>query len=327
MISVVVPVYNNAKSLPELLERLRAVAGAEPFELIFVDDGSTDESLDVLRSLAASESRLRIVKLSRNFGSNAALLAGLEAARGDAVAAIAADLQDPPELITQMIALWKSGRKVVLGGRRERTDPGMTALLADVFYVMFRRFGVATMPKRGFDFFLIDRKVRDLLIDMKESNSYLMGTILWLGFEPAVIYYDRTGRAKHHGRSMWSFGKKVKYFIDAFVAFSYMPIRLASCLGLVLSVLGILYAVVVVLTRLFYDFEAEGWASIMVVLLVVSGAQMLSLGILGEYLWRNLDETRRRPRFIVDEVIEGSTGSSEAAAGDGGPPVAPGGTP
>ena len=307
LISVVVPVYHNATSLPELLERLRAVSldnPAEDFEFIFVDDGSTDDSFDVLQELARSEPLLRIVKLSRNFGSNAALLAGLNQARGNAVAAIAADLQDPPELITEMLALWRNDRKVVLGGRRERSDPGLTSVMADIFYMMFRRFGVATMPKRGFDFFLIDRKVRDLVIDMKESNSYLMGTILWLGFEPAIVYYDRTGRAKHHGSSMWSLRKKVKYFIDAFVAFSYMPIRLSSCMGIVLSVLGILYAIVVVLTRLFYDFEAEGWASIMVVLLVVSGAQMLTLGILGEYLWRNLDETRRRPRYVIDEVIE-----------------------
>lgn len=307
LISLVVPVYHNAASLPDLLVKFRELAAKRAeyqFEFIFVDDGSRDNSLEVLQALFEREPRMLVVKLSRNFGSNAALLSGLSHAHGNAVAAIAADLQDPPELIDDMIALWEQGRKVVLAARESRDDPGLTTLFADTFYTLFRRFAIRTMPKRGFDFFLIDRQVCDLIRQIQESNTYLMGLILWLGFDPAVIYYHRQQREARYGRSMWTLVRKIKYFIDSFVAFSYAPVRFASILGLTLSTLGLLYALVIILLRLFWEIQIEGWSSLMVIVLIVSGAQMLMMGILGEYLWRNLDETRKRPRFIVERVIE-----------------------
>src|SRR5205823_13056167 len=189
-------------------------------------------------------------KLSRNFGSNAALLAGLAQARGAAVAAIAADLQDPPELIDDMLRAWRGGHKVVLAARTGRDDPGPTALLAGAFYWLFRRFAIPAMPRGGFDFFLIDRQVCDLLRDIQESNAYLMGLILWLGFTPKVLTYHRSQREARYGRSMWTLVRKVKYFIDSFVAFSYVPIRAASLLGIVLAALGGVYAAVAVVTHL-----------------------------------------------------------------------------
>jgi polyisoprenyl-phosphate glycosyltransferase len=176
--------------------------------------------------------------------------------------------------------------------------------MADTFYKLFRRFAIKTMPPRGFDFFLIDRQVCDLIGQIQENNAYLMGLILWLGFNPAVIYYHRREREKRYGRSMWTFAKKFKYFVDSFVAFSYFPVRAASMLGVLLSVVGLGYALFVIIARLFFGVHAEGWASIMVVLLIVSGAQMLMIGVLGEYMWRNLDETRRRPRFVVERTVE-----------------------
>lgn len=306
-VSIVVPVYHNAASLPDLLAKFQELAvknAGDTFEFVFVDDGSRDNSFEVLQTLAAHEPRIRVVKLSRNFGSNAALLAGLDQARGEVVAAIAADLQDPPELIDEMLMHWRQGRKVVLAARESREDPGLTSLMADTFYRLFRRFAIKTMPKRGFDFFLIDRQVCDLIKMIQENNAYLMGLILWLGFDPYVIYYHRREREKRYGRSMWTFTRKLKYFVDSFVAFSYMPVRASSLLGISISFVGLLYAVVVVIARIFFDVRAEGWASIMVVLLIVSGVQLLMIGILGEYLWRNLDETRRRPRFIIERTIE-----------------------
>jgi dolichol-phosphate mannosyltransferase len=309
LISIVVPVYNNAASLPSLLERLRALAADRPeheFEFVFVDDGSQDESCGVIEAMVATEPRLSLVRLSRNFGSSAALLAGLEQAAGDAVAAIAADLQDPPELIGEMLARWQQGRKVVLAARQTRDDPWLTSLLADTFYTLFRRLAVRSMPKRGFDFFLIDRQVRDLLVGIQENNAYLMGLILWAGFSPDVLYYHRRQREKRFGRSMWTFARKLKYFVDAFVGFSYVPLRVASAVGLLSCVLGFVYAVVIVLRRLYAGADIQGWASLMVVLLVVSGVQMLMIGVVGEYLCRNLEETRRRPRFVRDCVIEGA---------------------
>jgi dolichol-phosphate mannosyltransferase len=316
LVSIVVPVYHNAASLPDLLRCFQQLASRNPddeFEFVFVDDGSKDDSLAVLERLAREEPRLRVVKLSRNFGSNSALLAGLDQARGDAVAAIAADLQDPPELIHEMLACWRAGKKVVLAARSGRSDPGLTALLANTFYWLFRRFALKAMPKGGFDFFLIDRQVRGLLTAIQESNAYLMGLILWLGFDREVLYYRREERAKRYGVSMWTLTKKIKYFIDSFCAFSYLPIRFASLLGLGLSFTGLLYALLVIGQRVVSGTEVQGWASLMVVLLVVSGVQTLILGVLGEYLWRNLEETRRRPRFIIDRVIPDPAGDGEQA--------------
>ncbi|MBN1310549.1 MAG: glycosyltransferase family 2 protein [Anaerolineae bacterium] len=310
LFSIVVPVYHNAASLPDLLTEFQNLAHRNPedsFEFIFVDDGSRDDSFEVLQALFQKEPRMRLIRLSRNFGSNAAILAGLNEASGEAIAVIAADLQDPPDLIHEMLALWRQGRKVVLAARKGRDDPGLTSFTSDVFYGLFRRFAIKTMPERGFDFFLIDRHVCDLIKGIQENNAYLMGLILWLGFDPAVIRYDRRQREKRYGRSMWTYTKKLKYFIDSFVAFSYMPVRAASLVGIGVSVLGLCYAIVVILARLFWDIRAEGWASLMVALLVVSGVQMTMIGILGEYMWRNLDETRRRPRFVVDRVIEHSS--------------------
>lgn len=305
-LSIVVPVYHNEASLADLLSEFQSLARRNPqdhFEFIFVDDGSRDNSFETLQTLLQQEPRMRAIKLSRNFGSNAAILAGLNDASGEAIAVIAADLQDPPELIHEMLTYWRQGRKVALAARKGRGDPGVTSLTSDVFYGLFRRFAIKSMPERGFDFFLIDRQVCDLVKGIQENNAYLMGLILWLGFDPAVIYYDRRQREKHYGRSMWTYAKKLKYFIDSFVAFSYMPLRATSLIGIGLSILGLCYAIVVILARLFWGIHAEGWASLMVVLLVVSGVQMTMIGILGEYMWRNLDETRRRPRFVVERII------------------------
>jgi glycosyltransferase involved in cell wall biosynthesis len=306
-ISIVVPVFNNAASLPDLLERFQALAAKnadDQFEFIFVDDGSVDNSFSVLESLLQKESRIQIVKLSRNFGSNAALLAGLGQTRGDAVAVIAADLQDPPELINDMLLDWRQGHKVVLAARQSRDDDILTTFLADTFYSLFRRFAINTMPKHGFDFFLVDRQVCDLINEIQENNAYLMGLILWLGFSPKVVYYHRQAREKRYGQSMWTTAKKIKYFLDSFVAFSYFPVRAASVVGIVLSMAGLVYAAIVIVLRLAISVQPEGWASLMIVVLIVSGVQMLMIGILGEYLWRNLDETRRRPRFIVESVLK-----------------------
>ncbi len=307
LISIVTPVYHNAASLPDLLacfQRLAARSPADEFEFVFVDDGSRDDSFAVLTALAAGDARVQVIKLSRNFGANPAVLAGLSYARGDAVAVIAADLQDPPELIHDMLALWRAGKKVVLAAREGRDDPGASALLANTFYALFRRFAIKSMPRQGFDFFLIDRQVCALITQIQENNAYLMGLILWLGFDPAVVHYHRRARDPRYGHSMWTFVKKLKYFTDSFVAFSYAPVRLATLVGLALGFLGLLYAALIVINHLLFGINAEGWSSLMVVLLVVSGAQMFMIGVLGEYLWRTLDETRRRPRFIVERVIQ-----------------------
>ena len=317
-VSIVVPVFHNAPSLPDLLARLQALASRHPrdaFRFILVEDGSRDDSFQVLLALAKAEPRVTVLKLSRNFGSNAALLAGLAEADGDAVATISADLQDPPETIDAMLAHWRAGKKVVLAAREDRDDPPATAFLADVFYRLFRRYAIATMPDGGFDFFVVDRTVRDLLLGIQESNAYLMGLVLWLGFDPAVVRFRRVAREPHYGTSMWGFGRKLKYFIDSFVAFSYVPIRAASLLGLLVSATGLLYALFIVFAHFALDLKVQGWASLMIVLLVVSGAQLLVMGMIGEYLWRNLDETRRRPRYVVEARVGGGSGGAGSPDG------------
>ena len=310
LISIVVPVYHNAPSLADLLAELQALAARNPdddFEFIFVDDGSRDDSFAVLEGLAAGEPRMKAAKLSRNFGSVRAVLAGLSLARGDAVADLSADLQDPPALLHDMIARWRAGHKLVIAARRRRDDPLPSSLLSDGFYRLFRRFAIKSMPSRGFDFWLIDRQVCDLVNEIQESNAYLPGLLLWLGFEPEILYYDRQARPAKYGQSMWSFTQKFKYFVDSFVAFSYFPVRVASGLGVLFSVLGLMYAAWVVYARLALGIQAEGWASLMIVVLIAAGVQMLILGIIGEYMWRSLDETRRRPRFIIEKIVQCET--------------------
>ncbi len=303
-ISVVVPVYYNAESLSLLTERLASVTASlteDDFEFVFVDDGSGDNSFEILQRLAQSDPRIRVVKLSRNFGSNAAILAGLTYAHGDAAVVISADLQDPPELIPQLVASWKQGNQVVLAARRSRQDPIVAKLFATLFNRLFRKFVFADFPPDGFDFMLIDRCVVDILVQLQEKNSYIFGQTMWVGFQRDVIYYDRQERGI--GRSRWTTAKKIKYFIDAFSAFSYLPLRMASLLGIVFAVVGFLYALVIIGLRLTMGFPIVGWASLMVVVLLASGAQLVVAGTLGEYLWRILDETRRRPPFIVDSLV------------------------
>lgn len=305
VVSIVVPVYYNAPSLSSLAGRLAMVAdrnAGHQFEFIYVDDGSKDDSYIVLTQLAAQDSRIRIVKLTRNFGSNTAVLAGMTYASGDCIGFIAADLQDPPEKLAEMVAHWEAGYRVVLAVRKDRRgDPWSTRLSANLFNWLFKKLVFADFSPQGVGFFLVDRQVADMLLQCEEKNPHLIGLILWSGYQRQIVEYDRLPRA--HGSSRWTLGKKLKYFVDAFAAFSYLPLRLASALGLLLAGLGGIYAVVVVVSRLLSKVPVAGWTTLMAVVLLTSGTQLLILGIIGEYLWRNLDATRRRPLFAVESTV------------------------
>jgi len=303
-ISVVVPVYWNAGTLPALLERLRAVGNELPeqLELLFVDDGSGDESFALLRAAAEQDPRVRVLRLSRNFGSNAAILAGLTYASGDAVAVLAADLQDPPELIPELATAWREGAEVVVAARRSRDDPLPSRLLAGVFNRLFKRLVFRDFPPGGFDFLLVSRRVARVLVEMGERNSYIFGQVFWVGFERRVVEYDRNARGE--GSSRWTLAKKAKYFVDAFTAFSYVPIRAASLLGFVLALAGFVYAAVLIVLRLTGAISnAPGFAALAVLILVAAGVQLIVTGMIGEYLWRVLEESRNRPPFIVDSAV------------------------
>ena len=302
--SVVVPVYYNAETLPELVRRLQEVAARladVDFEFLFVDDGSRDGSFECLARASASDPRVKALRLSRNFGSNVAILAGLGRAQGDAISVISADLQDPPELIPDMIERFKAGAEAVLAARAKRSDPLLTRLFAAVFNRLFRWLAFSDFPAQGFDFMLISRRMALLIGQAAERNSYIFGQVMWLGFEKQVLYYERAERPS--GRSRWTLFKKVKYFIDAFTAFSYLPIRAASVVGFVLAFAGFLYAAVVLVLRLTHAIPVPGFSALIVVVLLIGGVQLIVTGLIGEYVWRVLEETRRRPPFVVAATL------------------------
>jgi dolichol-phosphate mannosyltransferase len=304
LFSIVIPVYYNELNLPETIPALLKLQDALPdyaLELVFVNDGSGDRSLEVLLSWRVRYPEIiRVVNLTRNFGSMSAILAGMATARGACVGMITADLQDPPELFIEMIRCWEAGKKAVFAVREGREEPLLQRLFATAYYRLLCRYALPGYPSGGFDFILVDRQVVAELVRIREKNTNLMSLIFWMGFDHAVIPYIRRERQK--GVSRWTFSKKVKLFIDSFVAFSYMPIRFLSAAGLIIALGSFAYGAVIFAAWLSGSIEVKGYTPIMVLLTLTAGIQMTMLGILGEYLWRALDETRRRPPFIIDRI-------------------------
>lgn len=304
-LSIVVPVYFNEPNIPDTVPQLLALGDRLPgyeLELVFVDDGSGDNSLGALLHFQREHpSAIRIVKLTRNFGSMAAIQAGMSIATGDCVGMIAADLQDPPELFLDMVAHWERGAKAVLAVRADREESAAQKFFSNAYYALIRRFAIPGYPAGGFDFFLIDRQVVRDLTRMREKNTNLMSLIFWLGYAPVMLPYVRRRRTK--GKSRWTLAKKIKLFIDSFVAFSYVPIRALSLVGLLVALGAFVYAAFVLYSWAVHDIPVKGYAPMVILLALFSGMQMAMLGVLGEYLWRALDETRRRPSFVIERVI------------------------
>ena len=305
-VSIVIPCYFNelniAKTYDVLKKDVLDLRDDIKFEIIFVDDGSKDNTLLELKKVQKIDNRIRIIKLSKNFGEFRAILAGMSYSTGDCVAVMSADLQDPPYLITEMIQNWENGEKVVIAARSARLEGKLKTFLAHTYYWFLRKLVIEDYPKFGFDFFLIDRQVANILIDMKEKNSTIYVQVIWTGFKPKVIEYVRQNRTD--GQSMWSYWKRINLFIDTFIVFSYKPIRFISFMGIVMSLFGFISAIYFIIERMIKGVEVQGWTSLVVAVLVLAGVQLIMLGIIGEYIWRNLDETRKRPIFIVDEIID-----------------------
>lgn len=303
--SIIVPIYFNELNIPDTLPRLLALAPQLPgyrLELVFVDDGSRDGSLAALRQAQLEHPEtITVVKLTRNFGSMAAIQAGLTVAGGDVVGMVTADLQDPPELFLEMLRHWERGCKAVFAVRADRQDSATQKLFSGAYYSLMRRFALPEYPEGGFDFFLIDRQVVEEVNRTNEKNTNLMSLIFWMGFSPVMLPYVRQARTK--GKSRWTLSKKVKLFIDSFVAFSYAPIRFLSSVGLLVAASAFAYAGWVFYWWLFHDIPVKGYAPIVILLALTAGVQMTMLGVLGEYLWRTLDETRGRPSFVIDDVF------------------------
>ena len=327
-LSIIVPAYNEAENLPVLYERiLQVMNGLEcPWEWIIIDDHSTDPTFAVARDIARRDPRVRAIRFARNHGSQLAIACGLQHAQGDCAVVLAADLQDPPELISELLAPRRRGAQVVWAVRRQREgEKASTIGFSRLYYFMMRHFvGIKQMPPTGADFVLMDRRVVDAFCQFRESNISIMALITWMGFRQVSIDYDK--KARLHGRSGWSFEKKLKLVVDSVTSFSFLPIRLMSYAGFTITLLGFIYALVVIRHAL-AGSTAQGWASLMVVVLVIGGFQMLMMGVLGEYLWRALDEGRRRPRFLIEDTYQAQPVVDADSPGRERPGVPLGGVP
>lgn len=316
LISIVVAQYNEVQNLPLLQERLRKVMESTGFdyELIVVDDHSTDGSPELLRSWATTDRSVKYIRLSRNFGSHAAFSAGLEACVGNIAILLAADLQDPPETIPLLLNEWRQGIDVVWAARSERLGESFTTkLLSSVYYFLMRKLALPEMPKQGADFVLLDRKVINAYNSISEKNTSFLAMILWLGFRQTTVSYVKEARAA--GKSKWTLAKKIKLLVDSVVSFSFAPIRFASYLGMLVSLSAFAFSIDVFVNALFGQ-PIEGYSSLMMVVLWLGGIQLLILGILGEYLWRAFDQVRGRPYFIVEERSHGDNRMVEPEAAE-----------
>ncbi|MGB7924847.1 MAG: glycosyltransferase family 2 protein [Pyrinomonadaceae bacterium] len=307
LVSVIVPCYNEEEVIRETHARLSGVlARLEPpeFEIICVDDGSRDRTPEILGELQAVDERMRVVLLSRNFGHQVAVTAGLEHAVGEAVVLIDADLQDPPEVILEMVKRWREGYHVAYGLRTERSgETGFKLWTAHVFYRLINRMSETKMPLDTGDFRLMDRRVVDTLLSMPERDRFLRGMVSWVGFRQVAVPYERAPRLA--GTSKYPFMKMVRFATDAVLSFSFIPLRLATWLGFMtigLAIAGIIYAV---LLRLYTDEThwVRGWTSIFTAVLFMGGVQLISLGIIGEYLGRIYSEVKQRPLYVVQERL------------------------
>jgi polyisoprenyl-phosphate glycosyltransferase len=303
-LSVVVPVYFNEGSLPPLHGELRAVEqeltglGVE-LELIFVDDGSGDGSFAELTKIKAARPATRLIKLSRNFGAVHASKTGLQFVTGDAFLVLAADLQDPPALIVEMVRRWQTGAKFVICVREKRADPPLTRFYARVYYRLLRVMVVPTYPDGGYDLALMDRV---MLPHMQASGRNINPNVFafWLGFKPDVILYAR--RERIHGRSRWTFRKKVKFFLDTMLGFSIVPLRLISLTGIVVSLGSLAFVMFVVVNGLLGRYDVPGFATLASIIAFLLGLVICMLGVIGEYLWRIFDEVSRRPEAVIEEI-------------------------
>jgi len=303
-ISIITPAFNEAENLPVLYGRLCNVLDTinTCWEWIIVDDHSNDNTFEVLKHLVEQDVRVIGFRLSRNSGSHVAIRCGLNNAEGGCAVIIAADLQDPPETLPNLLEKWRGGAQVVWATRDRiegisKSDLAMGRLF---WFVMHRQAGMNELPVTGADFFLVDRLVIDCLYQFHETNFNLITLLSWMGFKQETVKYIK--KARISGRSGWSFNKKLKLALDSFLSFSYLPIRLMSYAGIIAGLLGFGYAIVV-----FINFLAgngiQGWTSLMIVILIFGGIQMLMMGVLGEYLWRTMSESRRRPPYLVEAMM------------------------
>lgn len=299
LISVVVPAFDEEEVLPELLRRLTAALADESFEIVVVDDGSRDRTPEVLATLAAQDGRVVLVRLARNFGHQAAITAGLETARGKAIVTIDADLQDPPELIPELVARWRAGADVVHAVRHLRTgEPVLRLKAISAFYRVFSRLtNLESFPGNTGDFRLMSRYALDTLLSLPERTRFLRGLISWVGLRQDTVEYERDPRLA--GRSKYPYSKLVMLALDGIVSFSTIPLRIAGWLGFAFSLLAFLLIPLVLVSKLTGLYKVSGIATVGISVLFFGGIQLLFLGVMGEYLARNYEESKGRPIYVL----------------------------
>lgn len=310
-ISIVVPVYYNSDTLMLLYEDMKEkiLGKLGDYEIVFVDDGSGDDSWEVMNRIRDIDENVKCVRLSRNFGEHAAILAGLHVCTGDCAVTKQADLQEDSELILEMYESWKKGNKVVIAVRASRDESPVKKFFANMYYGIVRKCIDKNMPQGGFDCYLLDRQVIGVIEMLDEKNSALTLQVLWVGFKSEKIYFHRKDR--EIGESKWTLSKKIKLVMDSMMSFSYFPIKFMSGVGGVCAVIAFFWIIEVILERLIIGTPIDGWASLMCLILFSTGTILLMLGILGEYLWRTLDASRNRPPFIIDSIKESRTDGRE----------------
>ena len=303
-ISIIVPVYYNQDNLLPLYADLKEKVLTKlpegiQYELIMVDDGSKDNSNKVMQELAKIDSNIKTIRLSRNFGEHAAILAGLSQCTGDCAVRKAADLQEPSEMILDMMKKYDEGSKVVLAVRADREEPITQKAFSNLYAFLMRKLALHNMPKGGFDSFLIDRQVINFLVKMQECNTSLMSQILWAGFETSTVPYVR--KKREIGKSRWTLSKKIKLVYDSLLSFSYFPIKMITMIGFFNFLISLIVLFFIIYKKATGLIDVEGYASIIMIMLMGFGIIMLSIGILGEYLWRTYDAARRRPPYIIEK--------------------------
>ena len=306
LISIVIPVLNEAANLERLVRRLTPVLDQLPdatWELVFVDDGSQDDTLERLRDLHNDDIRIKAISFSRNFGKEIALAAGIRYATGDAVILMDADLQHPPELLTQFVARWRAGYQIVYGERIDRnTDSPLRRLVSVAFYKIFNALVKTEIPEDAGDFRLLDRKAADAMNRMREASRFNKGLFSWIGFKSVGIPYTVAAR-EGGGGSRWNVRRLVHFALDGLTAFSTLPLRLSTLLGLVVSFVAFAYAMVVIVKTMVFGVDVPGYPSIIISVMLFAGVQLIVLGIIGEYLGRVYEEVKARPLYLVAEEI------------------------
>jgi dolichol-phosphate mannosyltransferase len=302
--SIVVPIYNEELVINETYKRLKEVMDTteEPYEIIFVNDGSRDKTLDRVKDICDKDKNIKLISFSKNFGHQISITAGMNNSNGKAVIVIDADLQDPPEIMLKMIEKWKMGYQVVYGKRLHRKgETFFKKITAKAFYRTLRVMTDVDIPVDTGDFRLIDRKVCEALKKVPERNRYVRGIISWLGFNQIGIEFERNERFA--GETKYPLKKMLKFASDAIISFSYKPLKLATITGLIISIFSFLYLIIIVLKKLFVNDAISGWTSIVVISLFFNGLVLIILGIIGEYIGRIYDEVKGRPLYIIDEKV------------------------